>query len=99
MKVLSLFDSKQLQIYWKAGEWIYSFLQGRAQEVIENDKVSKVWDILSGVSQGSFIGPRLFPMVIDTIGDNQQNQQGLILSCFADDTKIALPVHSSHDAA
>ena len=77
---------------------IYSFLQDRTQDVIANGKVSKVSNVLSRAPQGSVIEPLVFLMVIDTIGDIQQSQQGLIFSCFLEDTKIALLVYFSDDA-
>jgi len=40
--------------------WLESYLEGRKQRVVINGETSAWCDVLSGVSQGSVIGPLLF---------------------------------------
>ena len=68
----------------KIWSWIDDWLSGRKQRVILNDRKSKWIDVLSGVSQGSVLGPILFVVYIN---DNDSYVSSKILK-FADDTKF-----------
>ena len=77
----------KLQAYGLAGHvlnWVNDFLTNRKQRVVVNDVCSEFRNVLSGVPQGSVIGPLLFILYI--------NDLPLVLqtTCkiFADDTKI-----------
>ena len=62
--------------------WIKDFLSDRVQRVIVNGSASKWAKVLSGIPQGSVLGPLLFVIFINDICDS-------INSCsymFADDT-------------
>ena len=63
--------------------WIAAFLNGRSQRVIVNDSASRKEAVLSGIPQGSAVGPLLFVLYINNLPDT------LICPCmmFADDTK------------
>ena len=77
---------KEKRIWGKTGIWLADFLKNRVQKVIANGEVSSYEKIISGVPQGSVLGPLLFLLVINSIGDLDIN---LFMSCFADDTKIS----------
>ena len=64
--------------------WIEAWLSGRLQRVVLNGGKSNWADVMSGVPQGSVLGPLLFVIFINDIDDNIVND---ILK-FADDTKL-----------
>ena len=64
--------------------WIESWLSGRQQRVILNGSKSNWENVLSGVPQGSVMGPILFLIFINTIESNIDSN---VLK-FADDLKI-----------
>ena len=66
--------------------WIKSFLTGRSQEVVINGKHSMNSKIISGVPQGTVLGPVLF---IIFINDLEQQVQHSNIRFFADDTRIS----------
>ena len=51
------------------GKWIADYLQNRSQRVIANNVVSTELTVISGVLQGSVLGPLLFWILIDSITD------------------------------
>ena len=61
--------------------WIQNFLYGRTQEVVVEGKKSSVRKIISGVPQGSVLGPTLFLMYINGLGEGIDAKVRL----FADD--------------
>ena len=76
--------------------WIAAWLRGRKQRVVLNGKASDWADVLSGVPQGSVLGPLLF---IIFINDLDSAATAEIVHKFADDTKIAQPIRSDQDKA
>ena len=79
----------------KAAEWIRSFLTDRHQQVKIKGSVSDWTPVLSGVPQGSVLGPLLFLIFINDLPDTQQN----FIKIFADDTKIyGLASHENHSS-
>ena len=64
--------------------WIRGFLTDRRQRVSVNAGSSGWADVISGVPQGSVLGPLLFTMYVSDIPDVLQN----FVSMFADDTKL-----------
>ena len=76
---------KDLGIDGKVGRWIHSFLTNRTQTVIVSNEKSAPAPVISGVPQGSVIGPLLFLVLI---GDIDQDVRSSFLSSFADDTRI-----------
>jgi hypothetical protein len=75
--------------------WINAWLTGRKQKVVINGKASTWKEVLSGVPQGSVLGPILFLIYINDLDGAVQN--GCVLKKFADDTKLGKRVTSVHD--
>ncbi len=63
-------------------KWLEDSLTARKQRVVIIGKAS-IWDGLSGVPQGSVLGPVLFLMYVNDIDDGITCK----ISKFADDTK------------
>ena len=63
--------------------WIAAFLGNRTQRVLLEGAQSSTTDVLSGVPQGSVIGPLLFLLYINDIGDDLT--PGTKCRLFADD--------------
>jgi len=66
--------------------WIQNFLSGRSQAVKVGRYVSSFSDVLSGVPQGSVLGPLLFLLFINDITDIFG--ENLTVKLYADDVKI-----------
>ena len=75
---------KAIGISGKLLRWIREWLKNRKQRVVINGEMSEWRDVLSGVPQGSILGPLLFIIFINDIDDKIRNK---ILK-FADDTKL-----------
>ena len=67
------------------------FLTDRFQRVSVNGTLSSLFEVLSGVPQGSVLGPLLFLFVISDI-DVDVNHSSL--RSFADDSRLVAPIHS-----
>ena len=89
---------KKLQsigIKGKLLNWLKAFLSNRKQEVVIDGFKSFVWAVLSGVPQGSVLGPILFLIFINDIGTSLHDSK---LKSFADDTKLSRNVSCQADA-
>ena len=71
-----------------------SFLTGCLQSVLVEGKKSQPKPVLSGVPQGSVLGPLLFLILIRDI---DQDVTTSFLSSFADDTRIGHGITSEED--
>ena len=78
----------------KVIDWIKSFLTNRKQRVLVNGIASGWHDVISGVPQGSVLGPILFVIYINTLVDFVQHS-GLFL--FADDNKLFKIIFNDED--
>ena len=74
--------------------WINAFLHNRTQEVVVNGSTSAAAPVISGIPQGTVLGPVLFVIYINDLLDNISSG-GLM---FADDTKIYRQITSRDDA-
>ena len=77
-------------------EWIKSFLSYRTQCVKVNQKVSDSKAVLSGIPQGSVLGPLLFVIYINDLPNLLNNFCDIYL--FADDTKLYKCIYSQQDS-
>ena len=74
-----------------ANTWFKNYLQNRKQFTVINGVRSTLDDILTGVPQGSVLGPLLFLILINDL----PNASSIILSIlFADDTTLQLSSNS-----
>ena len=81
------YDGKVLQ-------WIDAFLTGRTQRVSVRGAKSEVAEVVSGVPQGSVLGPILFIVYINDLPDHVKCS----IHMFADDTKIYSCVKNDKEA-
>ena len=78
---------QKLSLYGIKGKlhtWLTQFLRDRQQVVVVDGHKSHPAPVISGVPQGTVLGPVLFLLIIYSIGDIDPN---IIISCFTDDSK------------
>ena len=81
----------KLEYYGVRGKlliWLESFLNNRTQQVVVEGKFSPPCEVLSGVPQGSVLGPVLFLIYINNISLNIHSE----LRLFIDDILIYRPI-------
>jgi Reverse transcriptase (RNA-dependent DNA polymerase)/Endonuclease-reverse transcriptase len=77
--------------------WVSSWLTGRKQQVVLDGNKSQLEDVVSGVPQGSVLGPVLFLIFIRDL--DRAVTGNVRLRKFADDTKIANRITGAEDSA
>ena len=92
---LILHRCREKGITGNLGIWILDYLSDRKQAVIANDEISDICKVISGVPQGSILGPLLFLILIDNIDDKVRKSS---TSIFADDTKATAEINSIEEA-
>jgi len=78
----------------KTVNWIQSFLTDRNQTVVVEGQKSDTVPVMSGVPQGSVVGPSLFLAYINDLPDTLKCRVRL----FADDTVVYLAIKNDHDS-
>ena len=84
----------ELGIHGNIHKWLTSFLKNRFQSVIVNGVISDPQPVISGVPQGSVLGPIIFLILLGDIDDEIVNS---IVKSFADDTRTTKSVKSTED--
>ena len=85
---------------WKAGvvgslwRWFREYLSNRYQNMCINGSNSPMLPVISGVPQGSILGPLLFLLYINDLPSSIVHSETFL---FADDTKYLRPISSSND--
>ena len=85
---------------WKIGivgslwRWFQEYLSNRYQHVCINNSKSSTLPVVSGVPQGSLLGPLLFLVYINDLSSSLNHTSSFL---FADDTKCLRPICSPHD--
>ena len=82
---LLLHKARRLGVTGQIGRWLHAFLTGRTQSVVVEGSSSGKSRVISGVPQGSVLGPILFLLLI---GDVDVELTHSMASSFADDTKV-----------
>jgi hypothetical protein len=85
---------KRLGFHEKLVSWVQSFLAERRQCVVLDGVSSFAAAILTGVPQGTVLGPLLFILFIN---DMKLCVTGSVIRFFADDTKILKHIYSMAD--
>ena len=97
----SVAHNKLLVKLWNFGitgslwNWFKTYLSSRIQYVHLNDAISNPLPVISGVPQGSVLGPILFLVFVNDISDSVLSSKVLL---FADDTKCFKAIHDSQDS-
>ena len=73
-----------------AHKWVNSWLSGHTQQVVLDGQASDPVPVLSGVPQGSVLGPFLFLIFINDLPDDTRSSVRL----FADDCVLYRDIHS-----
>ena len=85
---------KALGIGGKVGSWIFNFLTQRTQQISANGAISPPSQVLSGVPQGTVLGPILFVIMIS---DLDKSLTKSFASLFADDSRISAKIDNPND--
>lgn len=84
----------KIGIHGNLYRWLSSYISNRSQIVVVAGFKSDSVAVTSGVPQGSLLGPLLFNIYINDIGNCFLNSQTIL---YADDMKIFSPINSIED--
>ena len=87
---------KQLGITGKLGNWLLSFLSNRNHFVRIPGGVSSDGSVLSGVPQGTVLGPLLFLVLLSDISSDINHSS---VVSFADDTRVYRQINEISDCS
>ena len=76
-------------------QWLHSYLTSRKQTVVVYGESSGELSVLSGVPQGSFLGPLLFFVYVNEVTSQVSDGSHAVL--FADDIALYRSITSSDD--
>jgi hypothetical protein len=76
--------------------WIENYLSNRWQRVVVEGSSSNYLKVLSGVPQGSILGPLFFIMYINDIFNNVSSETD-VLYLYADDSKLGSTINNVND--
>ena len=93
---LVLRKAQSMGIDGKLLSWLQEFLTNRTQSVVVNGRVSAPRPVISGVPQGSVLGPLIFLILIADIDEDILHA---LIASFADDTRATKGLKSELDAA
>ena len=88
---------KKLELYGIKGKlhtWLTQFLRGRQQVVVVDGQHSEPKPVISGVPQGTVLGPVLFIIYINEIDTILKEARS---GSFADDTRLMKPIETVQD--
>ena len=88
---------RECRVSGKVGCWLASFLDSdfRQQAVVVDGTVSSLCPVISGVPQGTVLGPVLFLIHIRDIASGLSARTSA--TSFADDTRVKRGIKSDHD--
>ena len=84
---------KKIGITGWIGRWIQAFLTGRRQQVLVRGRRSRSSPLISGVPQGSVLGPLLFLIYIGDISDGVSST----ILTYVDDSKSSMRIKEEGD--
>lgn len=84
----------RMGIKGKLLSWLTSFLSNRSQQVLVNGTKSRPIPVISGVPQGTVLGPLLFIVYINDITEVVEHCH---IKIFADDSKLQNNIQSPED--
>ena len=90
-RLLSKMKSYNIDLATQA--WVTAFLRNRRQRVVVNGEKSAWTNVISGIPQGTVLGPILFVLYINDLPENVKSD----LFMFADDTKVSRVIKGPND--